>query len=457
MGISFLRDVFREKADSEAIIWEGHSYHYSWLDKKVAFWAEWGKANGICSSDVVLLQGEFSPNSISILLGMIELGCIVVPLSADRAHEQSVFANAALVTWILEVDSNDIVTLSYREDTRKHILYDSLRENRHSGIVFFTSGSTGMSKAVVHDLEKLLKKYTLRRYDLRTLAFLLFDHIGGFDTLFYVLSNGSTLVVPEARTPLAICQSIERHKAEVLPVSPSFLNLLLIGEIYKGHDLTSLKFISYGAEVMPSNTLQRCMEIFPNVKFLQKYGATEIGTMRSKSDQNNSVWVQIGGEGYCWRIVDGLLQIKCDSAMLGYLNAPNPFTEDGWFITGDAVEQDGENLRILGRKSDIINVGGQKVYPAEVENAICEMEDVADATVYGEKNQLLGSIVCARVQLTIPIEEEEFVQKLRTHCKRRLERYKIPLKITFSHESQTDARSKKMRRLMAERSDAKDI
>ncbi|HMS82128.1 MAG TPA: fatty acid--CoA ligase family protein [Nitrospira sp.] len=457
MGISFLRDVFREKANSEAIIWKGHSYHYSWLDEKVVFWLEWGKANGIRPFDVVLLQGEFSPSSISILLALIELECIVVPLSADRAHEQCVFANTALVVWILEVDSNDKVRLVHREETRKHSLYDSLRKAGHSGIVFFTSGSTGISKAVVHDLEKLLKKYTLRRYDLRTLAFLLFDHIGGFDTLFYVLSNGSALVVPEVRTPLAVCQSIERYKVEVLPVSPSFLNLLLIGEVYKEYELNSLKFISYGAEVMPSNTLQRCMEIFPKVRFLQKYGATEIGTMRSKSDQNNSVWVQIGGEGYNWRIVDGLLQIKCDSAMVGYLNAPSPFTEDGWFITGDAVEQDGENLRILGRMSDIINVGGQKVYPAEVENAICEMEGVADATVYGEKNQLLGSIVCARVQLAMPVEKDEFVKKLKTHCKSRLERYKLPLKITFSSGSQTDARSKKMRRFMSEGSDLKSI
>lgn len=457
MGISFLRNVFREKANSEAIVWQGRSYHYSWLDAKVVFWMEWAKANGIRPFDVVLLQGEFSPNSISILLALIDLGCIVVPLSADRAHEQCVIENTALVIWILEVDSSDTVRLVHREEARKHSLYDSLREAGHSGIVFFTSGSTGISKAVVHDLEKLLKKYTLRRYDLRTLAFLLFDHIGGFDTLFYVLSNGSTLVVPEARTPLAVCHSIERYKVEVLPVSPSFLNLLLVGEIYKGYELTSLKFISYGAEVMPSNTLQRCKEIFPKVKFLQKYGATEIGTMRSKSDQNHSVWVQIGGEGYNWRIIDGLLQIKCDSAMLGYLNAPSPFTEDGWFITGDAVEQDGANLRILGRMSDIINVGGQKVYPAEVENVICEMEGVQDATVYGETNQLLGSIVCARVQLAMSVDESEFVQKLKTYCKSRLERYKLPLKITFSTGSHTDMRSKKMRRFMTETSDSKSI
>ena len=69
--------------------------------------------------------------------------------------------------------------------------------------------------------------------------------------------------------------------------------------------------------------------------------------------------------------------------MLGYLNAPSPFTDDGWFMTGDAVEQDGEYLRIRGRQSEIINVGGEKVHPAEVESAIQGIENVLEVTVYG--------------------------------------------------------------------------
>jgi acyl-coenzyme A synthetase/AMP-(fatty) acid ligase len=336
-------------------------------------------------------------------------------------------------------------------------LYDLLRTKGHPGIVFFTSGSTGVSKVVVHDLALLLAKYRTKRHDLRTLAFLLFDHIGGFDTLFYVLSNGSTLIIPESRTPESVCRAIQDHQVEVLPVSPSFLNLLLLSEFYKECDCKSLKYITYGAEVMPAVTLARCAEVFPGAKLLQKYGTTEIGTMHSRSEQQDSVWVKIGGEGYAWRVVDGILQIKSNSAMLGYLNAPSPFTADGWFITGDAVERNGDSLRILGRKSDIINVGGQKVHPAEVEEVICEMDGVADATVYGEKNPLVGSIVCAKVKMTKPESADELVRRLNVHCKARLERYKIPLKITVSDDLQFDARSKKIRRLLAEKADGADI
>jgi long-chain acyl-CoA synthetase len=233
-------------------------------------------------------------------------------------------------------------------------------------------------------------------------------------------------------------------------VSPSFLNLLLLSETYAEYDLRSIKYITYGAEVMPAPTLAKCASVFPGVTFLQKYGTTEIGTMRSKSERQDSVWVKIGGEGYEWRIVDGILQIKSDSAMLGYLNAPSPFTSDGWFITGDSVERDGENLRILGRTSDIINVGGEKVYPPEIEEVICELENIADATVYGEKNQLLGNIVCAKIRLAKPEPVEELLKRLRAHCKMRLDKHKVPLKITVSNDQQVDARSKKMRRLLLE-------
>jgi len=453
MSTAFLKDVFREKAHAEAIVWHGRSYDYAWLNDRIAYWVDRLTSEGIRPGDVTLLQGDFSPNSVALLLALIEKSCICVPLSAERVHERGILAETALVSWIVEIDEKDSVIINRRQEKQGHELYDLLRRKGHPGIVFFTSGSTGVSKVVVHDLAKFLGKYMAKRHDLRTLAFLLFDHIGGFDTLFYVLSNGSTLVIPESRMPEAVCRAIQQHRVEVLPVSPSFLNMLLLSEVYKEYDISSLKYITYGAEVMSAGTLAKCAGVFSGVKFLQKYGTTEIGTMRSKSEQQDSVWVKLGGEGYEWRVVDGILQIKCDSAMLGYLNAPSPFTSDGWFITGDSVERNGDSLRILGRKSDIINVGGQKVYPAEVEEVICEMDGVADATVYGEKNQLLGSIVCAKVKLARPEPVEELLRRLRTHCKTRLDRYKIPLKITLSDDLQFDARSKKMRRLLAERTD----
>ncbi|MCH8006732.1 MAG: AMP-binding protein, partial [Planctomycetes bacterium] len=136
-------------------------------------------------------------------------------------------------------------------------------------------------------------------------------------------------------------------------------------------------------EPMRQSTLRRFHELLPKVQLQQTYGLTETGVLRSKSKSSDSLWVRIGGKGFETRVVEGILQIKAESAMLGYLNAPNPFTEDGWMDTGDLVEVDGEFIRFLGRESEIINVGGEKVYPAEVENVIQQMEGVEDVAVTG--------------------------------------------------------------------------
>ena len=168
--------------------------------------------------------------------------------------------------------------------------------------------------------------------------------------------------------------------------------------------------------------------------------------MRSKSKSSDSLWVKIGGEDFQTRVVDGLLEIKAKSAMLGYLNAPSPFTEDGWFKTGDEVLVDGEYFRILGRRSEMINVGGQKVFPAEVESVIQEMPDVEDVAVTGEVNPMLGNIVKARVKLSSGESSTDFKKRLRAFCKGKLESFKVPQKVEIIDHMLTGDRFKKMRR-----------
>jgi acyl-CoA synthetase (AMP-forming)/AMP-acid ligase II len=233
---------------------------------------------------------------------------------------------------------------------------------------------------------------------------------------------------------------------QLLPTSPTFINLLLVSGAYRSYDLSSLELISYGTEVMPASTLERLNRALPNVKALQTYGLSELGILRSKSRSSDSLWVKVGGEGFETRVVDGMLEIKAQSAMLGYLNAPSPFTKDGWFITGDAVEVDGEYIKILGRKSELINVGGEKVYPAEVESVLQLMEGVADVAVHGERHPITGQIVVARVQLDRPEELADFRRRLRAHCQDRLARFAVPQKILVSEAPIHGERFKKIRR-----------
>ena len=263
--------------------------------------------------------------------------------------------------------------------------------------------------------------------------------------MLHTLSSGGTVLTVEERSPDAICGFIERHKVEILPTSPTFLNLLLLSRANERYDLSSLKLISYGTEPMPISTLNRMRVVFPDVRLQQTYGLIELGVLRSKSKSSDSLWMKIGGEGFETRVVEGLLEIKAKSAMLGYLNEPSPFSEDGWYMTGDSVETDGEYFKILGRKSEVINVGGEKVYPAEVESTILEIDNVADATVYGEKNMITGNIVCANVGLVEDEDEDKFVTRLKTHCGSILKPFKVPIKVNIIQDMAPSVRFKKQR------------
>jgi acyl-CoA synthetase (AMP-forming)/AMP-acid ligase II len=298
----------------------------------------------------------------------------------------------------------------------------------------------------VHDLSALLEKFKTPRRPQRTLTFLLYDHLGGVDTMLYTLSSAGCLITVPDRSPDTVLAAIERHKAELLPTSPTFLNLILISRSWARYDLSSLRRISYGTEPMPESTLRQFHQRFPQVALQQSYGLSEVGVLRSKSRASDSLWMKIGGEGYETRIVDGLLEIKADSVMLGYLNAPSPFTEDGWFITGDAVETDGDYLRILGRTSEMINVGGEKVFPAEVESVLLQIPGVKDATVYGEAHPITGAIVAARFNLHEPEPLPSFRRRMREYCRERLAPFKVPAKIELVDAEQFSSRFKKMRR-----------
>ena len=280
---------------------------------------------------------------------------------------------------------------------------------------------------------------------MRAITFLLYDHIGGFNTLIYTLSNAGLIVTVSDRSPDGVLKAVEKYKVELLPTSPTFINLILLSEANKRYDMSSLKTVTYGTEPMPESTLKRFNQLFPDIKLLQTYGLSEVGILRSKSKSSDSLWVKVGGEGFETRVVDGMLEIKAKSAMLGYLNAPSPFTEDGWFKTKDSVEVDGEYIKILGRKSEIINVGGEKVYPQEVESIIVEMDNVAEVTAYGEKHPIVGNIVCAKVRLIKNENHKDFTLRLNKFCFKRLEDYKIPVKVKVVREEQHSARFKKMR------------
>ena len=447
MSIFLFNNVFKKNKNKDAIIFSKNKIVYNELLKKIIFFQKEIIKHKIKPTDVVVLLGDFSPNSISALLALIENKSIIVPLSKSDKNLDNKINKIAKANYVINFSSNDdSYKISILKNSSKKIdLYNKIRKKNKPGLVLFSSGTSGEPKAAVHDFSKLLEKFKLKRKSLITINFLLFDHWGGLNTMFHILYNGGTLVITYDRNPDAICKLIENNKVELLPSSPSFLNLLILSNSYKKYNLDSLKIISYGTEPMPKITLEKLSKIFPNIILQQTYGLIELGVMRTKSESNNSLWLKIGGEGFKYRIKNGLLEIKSDSAMLGYLNASSPFTKDGWYMTGDQVDQKGDYLKILGRKSEIINVGGEKVYPQEVENLILQIENIADVTVFGEKNPILGNIVCCKVTLLSHEEKKDVKDRIKNFCQNKLEKYKIPIKIQIITKVNIGPRLKKQR------------
>jgi long-chain acyl-CoA synthetase len=444
--IDFFEERFAANSDADAMVWRDETYSYGWLAERLNDWRTRLAAENVGSGQVVILEADFSPASVALVLALLDRGCIIVPLTPAVGAKRDEFVAIAQGEVVVRVGSEDAVVVERLGVEASHPLYGVLRERRHPGLVLFSSGSTGKSKAAVHDFVPLLEKFRVIRQRLRSISFLLFDHIGGINTLLYSLSNAGCLITVEERSPAAVLRAVERHRVELLPATPTFLNLILISEAYRDFDVSSLQTVTYGTEPMPETTLKTFHARFPSVRLAQTYGLSELGIMRAKSKASDSLWVRLGGEGFDTRVVDGILHVRAASTMLGYLNAPSPFTADGWFDTRDRVEVDGDYYRILGRDSELINVGGQKVYPAEVEGVIQGVDNVAEVTVFGESHPLTGNIVCARVSMIEAGDETVLRKAIRTVCRERLERFKVPVKIDIVQERQHSERFKKLRR-----------
>ena len=397
----------------------------------------------ITPGTVASLEGDYGADSIACFLALAARGAIIVPISSDALRSRDDFLEISEVELRVSPSTRELQRTGRRAS---HSLYQRLRERQHAGLVLFTSGSTGVHKAAVHDLTALLEKFKVGRTCYRTLVFLQIDHIGGVNTLFYTLSNGGMSVVPRDRSPDGVCQSIEEHRVELLPTSPTFLNLLLLSNASTRYDISSLRLVTYGTEPMPESTLARLSAAFPHAELLQTYGSTEFGILRSKSRGRDSLWVRVGGEGYETKVIDGRLWVRSKAAMLGYLNAPSPFDADGFLDTGDLVESDGEWLRILGRRSEVINVGGSKVHPAEVESVLLALDNVTDACVRGEPHPIVGQIVTATVRLASTEPPAEFRARMRAFCLERLEPYKVPARVTLSDQPLYSQRYKRVRK-----------
>lgn len=447
-SLLWLIERFTSEPDRIAFIHEGRKVDYSKVVRTIGEYEDLLADSGVKKGEIVVVLGDYSPEVFCMILALASNGNVIVPVTRNSVVELDAALAISGCHWIAEFDNDGLnPTLQERVSVVCNQLLTVFCSSGQPALILFSSGSTGSPKGILHDFTRVCEKFHKQRSPLIAIPFLMIDHFGGINTLLAIVSSLGTVVTVSDRSAAAVCSAIERYKVELLPATPSFLTMLLASGVYRSFDLSSLKRITYGTEAMPPSTLLKLQAIFPNVILQQTYGLSEVGVLHSRSRDDGSVWMHIGGEGFQTKIVNGVLWIKSQYAMVGYLNAPSDFDEDGWFNTQDQVEIDGDYLKILGRVTDIINVGGQKVYPTEVEDIILTLDNINDVVVFGEAHRLIGQIVVAKVMLNKPEPLDELKQRIRMACLDKLAAFKVPAKVMVAAEPFYTVRHKKMRRV----------
>lgn len=311
-------------------------------------------------------------------------------------------------------------------------------------LVLFTSGTTGLPKAVpiTHDSVDMRVRAYRAPFDpdrAPTIGLMCVPsfHVGGMLGLVLSLFSGdSTVIQPrfDAGEWLAL---VERHRVATTFLVPTMLARILDHPDFATADLSSLTSIAYGAAAAPIELVHRAMEALPHVAFANVFGQTEtLGayTTLSPADHHDPTRVGSVGRplpGVSVRIVDPTTAHDVPEGEVGELWVDSPQNvQPGWLRTGDLARQDGEGyVYPVGRMSDTINRGGEKFGPLEVADAVRSHPAVVDAAVAGvpdtELGERVGVAVIARPAGSLTRDE------LREWCRSKLATFKLPDVVVF--------------------------
>lgn len=446
---NFLLQRLRSFGERVAIVHRDREWTYAQIVSEIERLKAAMPAEGVAPGMITAVVGDYCFESICLLLALAENRNIIVPIAAsvEAVIEERIRDSAADI--VVRVEGSELRWGRTNAGAAKHPLVDTVRNLGTAGLILFSSGSTGRPKIMLHDFNAYVAAFEDRKLrDERMLVFLIFDHVGGLNTLLTALSSGMAMVLCEARDAESVCRLIARHRVDILPTSPTFLNLILMSEAYRENDLSCVRIISYGTEPMPESLLHRLREIFPKARFVQLFGTSETGIARTVSKGSDSVFIKFDDPNTEIKIVNSELWLRTKTQVLGYLNTSmENFSDDGWYKTGDLVEtsEDGY-LKIVGRAKAMINVGGRKVIPEHVESVILQMPEVRDCMVFGEKNAITGEAVVVEVVPTdASVDAAAMKKAIRTYCKDLLEPYKLPTKVTLVAQTAHSDRFKKVR------------
>jgi non-ribosomal peptide synthetase component E (peptide arylation enzyme) len=468
------------------------SYSYAAIDEAVRRTASFFKAQGIGPGDVVTIQLPNRVEFVYVYLALEHLGAVANQINPDfRAREVSYilrFSGAKAyvcqqsfkdhdypgMVRSLRSDLPDLGvicvvdapptsdTLSLREGlARSQPLPEADWVRMDANDIFrmaFTSGTTGNPKCVLHSFNTTLPAMRFNVRDMGDTAddvFLVYLPIGlnwGYLELMQALSIGARAVLLDRFSGRAALELIERERVTKISTAPASIIAMLNDPELNRFDLSSLRVVITGGASCPVETLREFTERM-NGRIIELYGMLETGYQAYTrfSDDPEEVNGTIGRcvEGMGLRLLDesgedvppggeGDIAAYGPSVHLGYHNNPaanrESFTADGWFRSGDlgTFADTKGNVRIVGRRKEIINRGGKKFFPREIEEILYTHPKIMHAAMVGVKDARLGERNCLCV---IPKTGETVtLEELIDFLKGEVADYKLPERLEIVNE-----------------------
>ena len=354
---------------------------------------------------------------------------------------------------------------NYAEDYYKHVSNASsvapkvLIEGADHAAIYFSSGTTGFPKAILHRHSALMQSARMEAHHHETThddVFLCIPplyHTGAKMHWFGSLYSGSRAVLLKGNTPEAILQAVSTEGCTIVwllvPWAQDILAALDRKELkLEDYHTSQWRLMHIGAQPVPPSLIRRWLAYFPDHKYDTNYGLSEStgpGCVHLGMENIHKVGA-IGVPGYGWetKIIDengetvaqgevGELCVKGLGVMIEYYHDPEATAEvlDGdWLKTGDMAQQDEDGfIFLVDRKKDVIISGGENLYPVQIESFLAAMPKVHDVAVIGLPDPRLGEIAAAIIQVKegMTCTEDEI-----NHFCLDLPRYKRPKKIIFA-------------------------
>lgn len=466
----FLRQASNGWPDRKALVHEKKSFTYRELFQRVESAKAVLGSHGLEAGQPVAILLANTDSYIVWYLAILDLGAVAVPLNTKLVAREIAFiigdSGAELVVsedaFAQRLDDVD----RERGSGTKRLIINEFAlaptaggENLQSptvspsdpAAVYYTSGTTGKPKGVVHTHQTLiasaLQTPSAWEYgdldDLVALAITPLFHIAIHSVFLPVLSLGGTLVVDTYQTERTL-QLIREHGVTSLFAVPSMLLMMIDKAAESGQNLPSIQSLHFGASPMPVHKLEEVRNLAPNARLVHGFGQTESGgtliTLPSSLAFECAGSVGIAMPGVEVAIIDnsgrsvpqgqvGEIVARGPNVMKEYFNNESATAEtldSGFLHTGDLGYLDERGLVfVVDRKKDMIIRAGENIYCPEIEEVLIMHPGIQQAAVVGKPDDLFGEQVCAFLSLKEG-SEELTPEEIKAFCQERLASYKIP-------------------------------